>query len=446
MESVSPRPSLSFTFLINDPRISLLASHNNSLTNKEKDPIVGTGVEKKLRIAAASSEEESICDALQEVTNIVLEGLQGQSPDFALLFVSTPHIFRKRNELTELLADFLPKIDTVNVIGCSGSGVIGGDREIEQSAGVSLFAGSFPNAQIQSRYLNELDRRRWKKDGVLKEKLGLIDSCDAPVFILSDPFTFNIEEFLEQFEDEHPNVPILGGLASGPGAPGLNALFHRSELKNNGCVLLQVQGDFDFQAIVSQGCKPIGRPGIVTAGKSNVISSIRSRSPREELQDMILEASEEERELMQSSLLIGRVIDERKHEFLRGDFLIRPIFRLGEEGMVIGDTIKRGQTVQFHVRDAQSAREDLEQLLEVSMDQDTGAACGALLFTCNGRGQNLFGEPNHDTSCLRSALGEVPVGGFFCGGEIGPIGKHHFLHGFTSCVGIFRESGGKSSL
>lgn len=394
--------------------------------------------EKRLQFAAASSDHHKLEAALEEVCSEIERQFVDQKPDFALLFVSSPHIFQQRSELSKRLSTLIERLGTSNLIGCSGSGVIGGGKEYEQEAAVSLFAGSIPHAKLQSFYCNEIDRRRWKAAGDFAEQCPIKNTRQAPIFLLSDPFTFNIEEFLNEAELAFPEARIIGGLASGPGAPGLNVLFHGAEVKNNGAVALQVEGDFDFRCIVSQGCRPIGRPGIITKSKGNIISSIRGRSPLKELEHLVSESDDEERALIQRSLLIGCVIDEQKHEFKRGDFLVRPIMKVSESGMAIGDLVKTGQTVQFHARDASTAKEDLEQMLtELKDSEDLGQVEGALLFACNGRGKNLFGEPNYDSSEIRRVLGEPEVGGFFCGGEIGPIGHKHFLHGFTSVVGVF---------
>lgn len=394
--------------------------------------------EKTLKFAAASSDHHKLESAIENVCSEIEAKFAGQSPDFALLFISSPHIFQQRGQLSQFLTRLIERLGTDTVIGCSGSGVIGDGKEYEQEAAVSLFAASVPNAKIRSFYCNEIDRRRWKAAGEFAENLPLENDEHAPVFLLSDPFTFNIEDFLLESQKAFPETKIIGGLASGPGAPGLNVLFHGPDVKNNGAVGFQVEGDFDFRCVVSQGCRPIGRPGIITKGKGNVISSIRGRSPLEELEQLITESSEDEKELIQKSLLIGRVIDEHKHEFQRGDFLVRPIMKVSEAGMAIGDVIKTGQTVQFHARDAATAKEDLEQMLSELRDSESFAkAQGALLFACNGRGENLFGKPHHDSQEIQRILGDLAIGGFFCGGEIGPIGHKHFLHGFTSVIGVF---------
>jgi small ligand-binding sensory domain FIST len=182
--------------------------------------------------------------------------------------------------------------------------------------------------------------------------------------------------------------------------------------------------------VVSQGCRPVGEPYIVTASSENLIEGLGMRSPLDRLQELVAGADDAERSLLASGLHIGVVVDETASEFRRGDFLVRGIVGADQEsGAVrIGDRAPVGTTVQFHVRDADTATEDLDQLLAV-VDADA-----ALLFTCNGRGQRLFGEPHHDASRVTEAVGRGPVAGMFCAGEIGPVGGQNHVHGFTASV------------
>jgi len=115
------------------------------------------------------------------------------------------------------------------------------------------------------------------------------------------------------------------------------------------------------------------------------------------------------------------------------------------EGIAITDFLKVGQTVQFHVRDEQSADEDLRSLLthERGVRPDASVR-GALLFSCNGRGSRLFSQPDHDVTLVRDAFGPIPVAGFFAMGEIGPIGGQNFLHGYTASVALFEAPAGRA--
>jgi small ligand-binding sensory domain FIST len=174
-----------------------------------------------------------------------------------------------------------------------------------------------------------------------------------------------------------------------------------------------------------------------------VLYELGGRPPLTRLQELAAELPAPERELLSKGVHVGKVINEYQAEQGQGDFLIRGVVGADPESgaIVVGDEVDVGETVQFHVRDAGSADEDLRRALE----REAGAlgdrqAAGALLFTCNGRGSRLFSKPDHDAGLLAEMLGRIPVAGFFCAGEIGPVGGRNFLHGFTASVAVFPRS------
>jgi small ligand-binding sensory domain FIST len=161
----------------------------------------------------------------------------------------------------------------------------------------------------------------------------------------------------------------------------------------------------------------------------------------DQIRSLYGELDEHERVLVSHGLLLGRVIDEYKTEFGRGDFLVRSVTGLDPQSgaIAVGDEIGVGSTVQFHVRDASSAREDLEmRLSDLKHSLGSKRPTGALLFTCNGRGSRMFGTPGHDATVVSEAL-QVPLAGFFAAGELGPIGGKNFVHGFTASLALFLE-------
>ena len=125
----------------------------------------------------------------------------------------------------------------------------------------------------------------------------------------------------------------------------------------------------------------------------------------------------------------------------RGDFLVRNVLGLDRSSgaLAITDRVRVGQTVQFHVRDAQTADEDLRALLQQDRATHTRPPAGALLFSCNGRGMRLFPQPDHDAAAVRAAVGDVPLAGLFAQGELGPVGGRNFIHGFTASLALFED-------
>jgi small ligand-binding sensory domain FIST len=227
-------------------------------------------------------------------------------------------------------------------------------------------------------------------------------------------------------------------MASGANHPGGTRLCLDDRIITSGAVGVLVGPGVEVETVVSQGCRPIGDPYVVTRSERNIIHELGGRPPMERLLDIArLPGNEDDARLINNGLHMGLAIDEHKVEFERGDFLVRNVLGADREtgAIAVGDLVEIGTTAQFHVRDAATADEDLRHLLAGRR------ADGALLFTCNGRGRHLFGVSDHDAGVLADQLADAPAAGFFAAGELGPVGGRNFLHGFTASIGLFRDAG-----
>jgi small ligand-binding sensory domain FIST len=245
-----------------------------------------------------------------------------------------------------------------------------------------------------------------------------------------------VDTLIGQLADQHPGLVVLGGLASAALGPGGNRLVLDDRVHTSGAVGALIGPGSRLSAVVSQGCRPIGRPLVVTKAERNIIYELAGQPALERLLEMVKDGMpERDITLINQGLHIGLVIDEHKADFERGDFLVRNVMGADQSNgaIAVGDVVEIGTTVQFHVRDAESADEDLRRMLEARQ------ADGALLFTCNGRGTRLFAEPNHDAEVVGELLFEPPLAGFFAAGELGPVGGRNFLHGFTASLALFQD-------
>ena len=221
---------------------------------------------------------------------------------------------------------------------------------------------------------------------------------------------------------------------------GDNALYLDNKIYRNGLIGLALSGNIGMDTIVAQGCRPIGKPVKISKCDGTLLKEINEEPPLELLQKVYDGLDENDRKLVQTSLFLGIEMDPLKDNPQQGDFLIRNIMGVDREvgGIQIGALLREGQLVQFHLRDKAISAEDLDLMLNrYKVKEHSKNAAGALLFSCLGRGQYLYGKPNHDSDMFRAQLGDIPLGGFFCNGEIGPVGKTTFLHGYTSSFGIF---------
>lgn len=390
-------------------------------------------------IACAVSEDERTERAVDEVLQAVAPAMHGMT-DLAIVFFTAIHS-ASAGRLVSLLHDALaPGL----LLGVSAGGVVGNETEIEGGGGISLFAGRFPGVTIHGFTDRDIDWPATEHDtDRLREALGLQGSPRG-LMLLADPFT-PMTRFLPSVSAALPSgpdkafVPVFGGIASSGRRHGENRFVFQDEVRVGGIVGASFAGNVRIDALVSQGCRPIGKPMVITTARHNMIESLSGRPAIEALQDTISELSESDRRRLQhDGLFVGRVVNEYQPRFGRGDFLIRPVIDVARNtgSVAVGDLVKVGQTIQFHVRDAQTAADDLEMLLSAQQLDDQPA--GALLFTCNGRGRRFFGTTDHDVRMIRRFLPALPLGGFFAAGEIGSVGHKSYLHGHTASLALFR--------
>src|SRR5438034_1491256 len=262
----------------------------------------------------------------------------------------------------------------------------------------------------------------------------------ASTLIIGEPFTTPVEALLGELRKRYPNGPAIGGMASGAHQPGGNRLIYNGQAVEEGTVGVAVTGAVCIRTVVSQGCRPIGDRFMITQADQNVIHELSGKPALECLREVFSLLSPAEQRQAERALHLGVVIDEHKGQFERGDFLIRNLIGVDQKtgSLAVADYVRVGQTVQFQIRDGASASEDLRALLTGEReDTHAGDPIGALLFSCNGRGQRFFRTPHHDVTAVREKMGGIPVGGFFAMGEIGPVGGNNFLHGYTASVALF---------
>jgi small ligand-binding sensory domain FIST len=393
-----------------------------------------------MRWGSAVSTEASLEAAVDEVARAVRPQLGGERPDLAVVFASEHH--RPAYDRIPALvgASLAPGV----LVGCSAGGVIGGGREIEGRPGLSLTAARLPGVTLTPLHLDGDQLPVAAAPPAAWTTLLQAQPGARPHFLLlPDPFTFEAERLVVGLDRAFPTSTTVGGLASGAQAPGDNALFLGTETHRSGVVVVALAGDIAVDTIVAQGCRPIGDPLFVTRCERNIILELDGRRPFEVLQGLVTRADERDRALFRHSLFLGIVMKEQA-EYRQGDFLIRNLAGIdpASGAIAVGALPELGAVVQFHLRDADTSREDLEALLRrYAAERGASGPAGALLFSCLGRGTNLYGRPDHDTDAVRRHLGDIPLGGFFCNGEIGPVRGATFLHGYTSAFGLFRSRG-----
>ena len=390
-----------------------------------------------MRWSSAVSEADTLADAVRDCAARLNTELEGARPDLVVAFASAHHA-DSFADVPSLVGAALPG---GVLVGCSSGGVIGAGAEVENRPGFAMAAAQMPGVSITPFHVE--DAALPDGDAPPQDWEALLNTSagnDPQFLLLADPFSVRGEFLLMGLDYAFPGSVKIGGLASGGIQPGANALFLGDEVHRAGMVGLAFSGDVMIDTVVAQGCRPIGVPMQITECQSNVLIGVDGRTPFEALKEVFTGLSDRDRQLAQNSLFLGIVMDGMNESPRQGDFLIRNIVGVdGKRGVLaIGEMLKEGQIVQFHLRDADTSAQDLDAVLERYLDTHaTHREAGALLFSCLGRGSYLYGRADHDTDMFRDKLGPMPLTGFFCNGEIGQVGGSTYLHGYTSSFGVF---------
>jgi small ligand-binding sensory domain FIST len=374
--------------------------------------------------------------ALQAWVEQLRTQLKAPRVSLGLVFMS-PQFFPHARQVLEILRVHgrIPLL-----AGCSSTGLIAGSEELEGNSGIALALYALPDAELKAFHFQQGQVDEASGPGYWPMETGLNAEQTNGWLVFADPFHLDCENWLRSWNEAYAPLPVFGGLASGDPAAQHTQVYLDGEVFEEGGVAISIGGGVKMQGVISQGCTPIGETWTLTRAEGNLIHEIGNRPAYEILAETFNSMSTTEQKKSRGNLFIGLVVNEYLEDFHRGDFLVRALIgadpRSGD--IAVGAVLRPGQTVQFHRRDAQAATEDLLALLGSTRKQLAGAVIyGGCLCSCNGRGQGLFGSPNHDAQMIQEQLGPLGLAGFFCNGEIGPVGQLNFLHGYTASLALF---------
>jgi small ligand-binding sensory domain FIST len=384
-----------------------------------------------LLFASALSHKTDTEAAVRDLADAVRAQLGRATLELAFVFFS-PHHAKK----ADLVATMIQEELSIEVcVGCSGEGVIADHEEFETAPALTLWVASLPQVRVTplrmafSQTQDQIQMAGWPEP-----------SAEPSTFLLlADPFTTPVHDVLSVMADRYPNGLALGGLCGGGHGPGENRLVRNAEVFDGGVVGVQLSGPIAVRPVISQGCCPVGERYVVTRAEQNMIYELGGQPALSRLQEVFESLEGTHRRDAHRALHIGIAIDEHRSRFERGDFLVRNLVGADQQSgaLAIGDLVQEGQTIQFQLRDGKSASDDLHVLLAADRAKHPNPALGALLFSCCGRGEGLFGRAHHDSSVVQERMGPIPVAGFFAQGEIGPVGGKNFLHGYSASVAVF---------
>jgi small ligand-binding sensory domain FIST len=394
-----------------------------------------------MKWASAISEETDLAAALEECAAKVTSELGPDSPASLVVVFASATYNEASADVPRILGERFPD---AMIFGCSGAGIIGDAREIEQQPAVALTVGHLPGVETKPfRMISDELPSPDEPPDAWSDLLN-VSPDDKPQFlVLMDPFSMAGEGLLSGLDYAYPSATKVGGLTSGSGLPGGHALFLGNDVYRDGAIGIALTGDIVVETVVAQGCRPIGELKRITKAERNLLMELDGERAMDYLRDMFGRLSPEDQNLVGNNLFLGIAMDPQLEleDVNAGDFLIRNLIGTDQENgyVAIGELLREGQLAQFHIRDASTSSEDLQRQLTRYMETSGEASpVGALMFQCNGRGKYLYGKENHDSDLFTEMLGSIPLGGFFCNGEIGQVSGTTYLHGYTSSFALFK--------
>lgn len=359
-------------------------------------------------------------------------------PNVALgLVFMTPRLFERAEEVLELLRlhGQVPRL-----VGCSSTSLIAGNQELEEDAGLVLGLYSLPGAQLHAVHVTQAQLEQVQSPSAWHRLTGLPAHQPRGWLGFADPYRFDCERWLESWSQAYPGLPVVGGLALGSGPNHHVQLYLDGQVFDEGAVVLALGGEVALESVLAQGCTPIGDSWTITQVERNLILSIANRPAYEVLVETYHRLPAREQQKTRGNLVVGLAANEYQEEFRRGDFLVRNLIGADLQTgiLAVGALPRVGQTLQFHRRDPEASTQDMITLLKQARQRLAGRTIyGGCLCSCAGRGRHLFGESHHDARQVQQHLGPMGLAGCFCNGEIGPVGRKNFVHGYTASLALF---------
>jgi len=363
---------------------------------------------------------------------------QVRSPEISLgLVFMTPAMFPHAKQVLEIIR---VHARVPLLAGCSSQGLIVSDRELEANEGLGLALYALPGAELEGVHFTQSEVEEANDPGYWQLETGVANNATNGWLAFIDPFHLDAESWLRGWNEAYAPTPVFGGLASGVFTDQTTQVYLNGDAFEEGGVAISFGGDVKLAGVISQGCTPIGDTWTLTRVEQNLIHQIGNRPAYAVLADTVNKLSPKEQRQARGNLFIGLVVNEYLDDFHRGDFLVRNLLGGDPQSgvLAVGALPRAGQTIQFQRRDAAAASEDMSELLQRARQELAGTTIyGGCLCCCNGRGKHLFGSADHDARMVQEKLGPLGLAGFFCNGEVGPVGEKNFLHGYTASLALF---------
>lgn len=359
----------------------------------------------------------------------------GSAPSLVILFATREHL-RAADRIAAKVRAAWPE---AVLLGATTQGVLHPSCSYAAHPALSIFAASLPGVPLAPVRLGLEDFEQAPLG--LEKWQEMLEAVPDPqlILMLADPFTAPAAEILETLGIVAPRVPVAGGMASGAKRPGGHILMLNDRQHRSGAVAVALGGDLSAEILVSQGYAPIGEPFRVTKAEGNVLLELNGQPALEVLQEMVATLPSDTKNLLRGGLMVGEALKDPTNGFGRGDFLVRPVVGVDQEdgAIAVAGLVDEGRTVRFQVWDDTLA-DDLEMLLLPQMA--ARRAAGGLLFASWPR-EGPLPKAGLSVARVQRTLGyDLPIGGMFSAGEIGPIRSVNYVHTHTASLALLRPA------
>ena len=336
-----------------------------------------------------------------------------------------------------ILRTVASEANTREVVGCSGMGVIAGEKEVESGNALAVLVFGGDEIQATRFFVPTL---RGRAAGVAADIAAAVRphlSKSNLLIVLADSYNFEAEATLKALGNELPGVAITGGGASEDGSIGETFVFCGDTVSSNAVSGMLLSGDFALTIASSIACTPIGPPHRVTAVRDNILLELDGRPAYEVFAEAAGPLAADLRRAL-TYVFVAVPIDAGAKTIERGKFLVRNIVGASEEHGVIAVALQPavGDTIGFVLRDAERSRQDLTATLEELSERLESPPAFGLYFDCVSRGAGLYNIPGHDSAYIRRYLGPIPIAGFFTGFEIGALGENTSLLQYSGVLAL----------
>ncbi len=374
--------------------------------------------------------------AAAEATAAAMQQAGLSQADGAMCFATTAY----GAAYTMILRAVAAEAKTREVAGCSSLGVIASEREIESGHALAVIV--FGGGDIAGRrfFVPTLRGRGAEVAAEIAAKVRPSLGGNNLLCLFADTYNMDAEKLLPALSQELPGVAITGGGASEDGTVGETFVFCGDTVSNNAVSGMLIAGDFELAIASSLACAPIGPAHRVTAARDNVILELDGRPAYEVFSEAAGPLANDLRRAL-AFVFLAVPMDSSADKIERGKFLVRNIVGASQEhgALAVAHRPNAGDTVGFVLRDAERARGNLKDTLDDLSKRVTAPPVFGLYFDCVSRGSGLYNIPGHDSAYIRQYLGDIPIGGFFTGFEIGPAGDRTAILQYSGVLALISE-------